>query len=154
MFTKCLRADLEYKTLGLAYTTTCSEVISILLSKYRMRHRDPNLFYMTMEINLRKIGMYKYAIGTLVIGYRMSSIKINELLYNYSNGCDVMIIYIMFNKLYISQDSELYSYWIMKHVLRCYSRVIPEESPGKYRLNYLCLIIYSYFDLATILGLF
>ncbi|XP_022180421.1 uncharacterized protein LOC111040722 [Myzus persicae] len=57
VYTKCLRADLEYKTLGLAYTTTCSEVISILLNKYRMRHRDPNLFYMTMEINLRKIGL-------------------------------------------------------------------------------------------------
>lgn len=56
MYTKCLRSDLEYKTLGLSYTTTCTEVISILLSKYRMRHRDPNLFYMTMEITLRKIG--------------------------------------------------------------------------------------------------
>ncbi|XP_050529186.1 uncharacterized protein LOC126898831 [Daktulosphaira vitifoliae] len=57
VYTNCLRADLEYKTLGLAYSTTCSEVISILLKKYRMRHRDPNLFYMTMEINLRKIGL-------------------------------------------------------------------------------------------------
>lgn len=56
VYTKCLRSDLEYKTLGLSYTTTCSDVISILLSKYRMRHRDPNLFYMTMEINFRKIG--------------------------------------------------------------------------------------------------
>jgi len=59
VYTKCLRADLEYKTLGLAYTTTCGEVISILLGKYRMRHRDPNLFYMTMEIRLRKLGTYR-----------------------------------------------------------------------------------------------
>lgn len=56
VFAKCLRSDIEYKTLGITYQTTCREVVTSLLSKYRMRHRDPNLFYLTMEVTLRKAG--------------------------------------------------------------------------------------------------
>ncbi|KAK6623329.1 hypothetical protein RUM43_009181 [Polyplax serrata] len=57
VYAKCLRSDIEYKTLGITYQTTCREVVSSLLNKYRMRHRDPNLFYLTMEVTLRKAGL-------------------------------------------------------------------------------------------------
>ncbi|RZF35951.1 hypothetical protein LSTR_LSTR008521 [Laodelphax striatellus] len=53
VYAKCLRPDIEYKTLSISFQTTCREVVNQLLSKYRMRHRDPNLFYLTMEVNVR-----------------------------------------------------------------------------------------------------
>ncbi|BES89007.1 Ras association (RalGDS/AF-6) domain [Nesidiocoris tenuis] len=57
VFAKCLRPDIEYKTLGITYQTTCREVVQSLLNKYRMRHRDPNLFYLTMEVTIRRAGI-------------------------------------------------------------------------------------------------
>lgn len=57
VYAKCLRSDIEYKTLGITYQTTSREVVNSLLNKYRMRHRDPNLFYLTMEVTVRKAGI-------------------------------------------------------------------------------------------------
>lgn len=54
VFAKCLRSDIEYKTISVSSRATCREVVSLLLSKYRMRHRDPNLFYLTMEVTVRR----------------------------------------------------------------------------------------------------
>uniref|UniRef100_T1HD62 Ras-associating domain-containing protein n=1 Tax=Rhodnius prolixus TaxID=13249 RepID=T1HD62_RHOPR len=57
VYARCLRSDIEYKTLGITYQTTCKEVVQSLLNKYKMRHRDPNLFYLTMEVTVRKAGI-------------------------------------------------------------------------------------------------
>ncbi|XP_046676582.1 uncharacterized protein LOC124364846 isoform X1 [Homalodisca vitripennis] len=57
VYARCLRADIEYKTLSITFQTTCREVVQSLLNKYRMRHRDPNLFYLTMEVTVRKAGV-------------------------------------------------------------------------------------------------
>ncbi|KAL1458688.1 hypothetical protein WDU94_008818, partial [Cyamophila willieti] len=54
---KSLRSDIEYKTLGITFQTTCREVVTSLLNKYRMRHRDPNLFFLTMEVTVRRSGV-------------------------------------------------------------------------------------------------
>ncbi|XP_078032924.1 RA domain-containing protein rau [Augochlora pura] len=54
VYANCLRPDIEYKTLSITYETTCREVVQNLLNKYRMRHRDPRLFYLTMEVTLRR----------------------------------------------------------------------------------------------------
>ncbi|XP_043265369.1 uncharacterized protein LOC122404990 [Colletes gigas] len=54
VYANCLRPDIEYKTLGITYETTCREVVQNLLNKYRMRHRDPRLFYLTMEVTVRR----------------------------------------------------------------------------------------------------
>ncbi|KAK7078717.1 hypothetical protein SK128_017958 [Halocaridina rubra] len=54
IFAKCLRSDIEYKTVSVSSRASCKEVVSLLLSKYRMRHRDPNLFYLTMEVTVRR----------------------------------------------------------------------------------------------------
>ncbi len=50
VFAKCLRPDIEYKTLSARPQTSCRELIWQLLSKFKMRHRDPNLFYLTMDV--------------------------------------------------------------------------------------------------------
>ncbi|XP_021935059.1 uncharacterized protein LOC110837353 isoform X1 [Zootermopsis nevadensis] len=57
VYARCLRPDIEYKTLSITFQTTCREVVTSLLNKYRMRHRDPNLFYLTMEVTVRKAGV-------------------------------------------------------------------------------------------------
>eukprot|EP00095_Tigriopus_kingsejongensis_P003107 maker-scaffold428_size174301-snap-gene-0.24 protein:Tk03107 transcript:maker-scaffold428_size174301-snap-gene-0.24-mRNA-1 annotation:"PREDICTED: uncharacterized protein LOC101738478" len=57
VYAKCLRSDIEYKTLSLSPQTTSKELIWMLLSKYKMRHRDPKLFYLTMDINIKRTGI-------------------------------------------------------------------------------------------------
>ena len=84
-FTYFLREDVEYKTLSISNNTTSRQVIAILLDKvslafvsvrtpandhfssitdhpvsppqFKMKHRDANLFYLTMEIIIRKNGI-------------------------------------------------------------------------------------------------
>ena len=63
-FTYSLREDAEYKTLSISKNTTSRQVIEILLDKFKMKHRDSNLFYVTMEIIIKKNGMpVRSAIG-------------------------------------------------------------------------------------------
>uniref|UniRef100_A0A1B6DPA0 Ras-associating domain-containing protein n=1 Tax=Clastoptera arizonana TaxID=38151 RepID=A0A1B6DPA0_9HEMI len=57
VYARCLRPDIEYKTLSISFQTTCREVVQSLLNKYQMRHRDPNLFYLSMEVTVRKAGI-------------------------------------------------------------------------------------------------
>jgi hypothetical protein len=57
VYASCLRSDIEYKTLSVTYKTTSRELIWLLLSKYKMRHRDPKLFYLTMDINIKRTGI-------------------------------------------------------------------------------------------------
>ena len=47
---------MEYKTLCISYTTTSKDVVQKLLSKFRMKHRDPNLFYLAMEVTATNKG--------------------------------------------------------------------------------------------------
>lgn len=57
VYARCLRPDIEYKTLSITYQTTCREVVDTLLGKYKMKHRDPRLFYLSMEVTVRKVGV-------------------------------------------------------------------------------------------------
>jgi len=54
---RILCPDVEYKTLSISRDTNCKQVISQLLTKFRMTHRDPNLFYLTMEVWIRNTGI-------------------------------------------------------------------------------------------------
>lgn len=56
IFASCLRPDLEYKTLCVSQGTRAREVIWQLLSKFKMKHRDPKLFYLTMDVVINKNG--------------------------------------------------------------------------------------------------
>lgn len=57
VYAKCLRSDIEYKTLSVTMQTTSREVVAMLLSKFRMKHRDPRLFYLTMEVAVKRAGV-------------------------------------------------------------------------------------------------
>lgn len=59
VFTSCLKIDIEYKTLGIQWDTTSKEVIGQLLKRLKMRHRDPRLFYLSMEVIIRRAGVKK-----------------------------------------------------------------------------------------------
>ena len=54
VYAKCLRSDIEYKTLSVTSETTSKDLIWMLLSKYRMKHRDPKLFYLTIDISMKR----------------------------------------------------------------------------------------------------
>ncbi|XP_050741274.1 uncharacterized protein LOC108034258 isoform X1 [Drosophila biarmipes] len=57
VYTNCLKIDIEYKTLGIQWDTTSKEVIGQLLRRLKMRHRDPKLFYLSMEVAVRRAGV-------------------------------------------------------------------------------------------------
>merc|ERR1712240_424475 len=50
IYASCLRPDIEYKTLSVCYQTLSRDLIWQLLGKYKMKHRDPKLFYLTMDV--------------------------------------------------------------------------------------------------------
>uniref|UniRef100_A0A336M7Z2 CSON011803 protein n=1 Tax=Culicoides sonorensis TaxID=179676 RepID=A0A336M7Z2_CULSO len=54
IYTACLRQDIEYKTLGVSWDTTSREVVQQVLRRCKMKHRDPRLFYLSMEITVRR----------------------------------------------------------------------------------------------------
>ena len=57
IYSRCLSSDIEYKTLSVNHQTTSKEVIWMLLSKFKMKHRDPKLFHLTMDINIKRTGI-------------------------------------------------------------------------------------------------
>ena len=52
VYASCLRADIEYKTVRINKTTTARKVISSLLKKFKMKHVDPRLFFLTLEFTV------------------------------------------------------------------------------------------------------
>lgn len=58
VYARVLCSDIEYKTLCIDGTTSAQQVIMILLQKFKMKHRDPNLYYLTMEVWMRSTGEY------------------------------------------------------------------------------------------------
>lgn len=50
VYASCLRPDIEYKTLSVSHETRSRELIWQLLGKFKMKHRDPKLFYLTMDV--------------------------------------------------------------------------------------------------------
>ncbi|XP_022665024.1 uncharacterized protein LOC111252012 isoform X3 [Varroa destructor] len=57
VYARVLCSDIEYKTLCIDGTTSAQQVIMILLQKFKMKHRDPNLYYLTMEVWMRSTGI-------------------------------------------------------------------------------------------------
>ena len=47
----CLGSEIEYKTLYIHTDTTVRDVVLTVLHKYRMMDKDPNLFYLTLELS-------------------------------------------------------------------------------------------------------
>lgn len=57
IYSRVLCTDMEYKTLSIHPQTSSLDVVRMLLNKFKMKHRDPNLFYLTMEVWMRKTGV-------------------------------------------------------------------------------------------------
>ena len=53
---KCLGKDIEYKTVAVGESMTSRELVWMLLTKCRMKHKDPKLFYLTMDVTVKKTG--------------------------------------------------------------------------------------------------
>ncbi|KAA0194505.1 hypothetical protein HAZT_HAZT005105, partial [Hyalella azteca] len=51
-----LRPDIEYKTIRMDTETTCRQLIEHLLQKLRLKHRDPNLFAVVLEVAVKGPG--------------------------------------------------------------------------------------------------
>jgi len=54
VYATCLRPHLAYKTVMISPHTTSKQVILGLLSRFRMKHRDPKLFFLTMEVTVNQ----------------------------------------------------------------------------------------------------
>ena len=52
VYANCLRPHLAYKTIMISVDTTSRDVITGLLARFRMRHRDPKLYYLTIEVTV------------------------------------------------------------------------------------------------------
>ncbi|XP_018017108.1 uncharacterized protein LOC108673746 [Hyalella azteca] len=90
VFAKCLRSDIEYKTVSVGPRTTCGELVASLLSKYRMKHRDPNLFYLTMEVTVKRLqSQYK----SLLVSYRTRAEEVVQLMLNCCGRSDARCFY-------------------------------------------------------------
>lgn len=57
VFAQTLSQDVEYKTLQVTSQTRSSQIVRSLLKKFRLKHRDPNLYYLTLERWIRKDGI-------------------------------------------------------------------------------------------------
>ncbi|GAU89328.1 hypothetical protein RvY_01887 [Ramazzottius varieornatus] len=59
-----LRPDVDYKTLFISNYTSSRDVVEMLLRKCKIRNRDANLYYLTMDISLQCMDS-----GTLVTSF-------------------------------------------------------------------------------------
>ena len=57
VYAKCLGKDIEYKTVVVGETMTSRELVWLLLTKCRMKQKDPKLYYLTMDVTVKKTGI-------------------------------------------------------------------------------------------------
>ena len=57
VYAKCLGKDIEYKTVVVGEIMTSRELVWLLLTKCRMKQKDPKLFYLTMDVTVKKTGI-------------------------------------------------------------------------------------------------
>lgn len=53
--------------MNVKYTTTCAEIVRQLLAKYRLKHRDPRLFNISLEVATRGAGQFTLLSSHLLI---------------------------------------------------------------------------------------
>ena len=52
---RCLRSDIEYRTVRITNSTTAHLLIQGLLTKFKLKHVAPKLFYLTMEVTIESL---------------------------------------------------------------------------------------------------
>lgn len=56
IFTRVLCTDVEYKTLSIFNHTTCKQIVQTVLNKFRLKDKDPTLFFLSVEVWLKQTG--------------------------------------------------------------------------------------------------
>ncbi len=56
MYTGEIKADTDYKTIRVSASTNARTAISVMLNKFRLSCRDPNLFELCMELRTKRSG--------------------------------------------------------------------------------------------------
>ncbi|XP_014664211.1 PREDICTED: uncharacterized protein LOC106806708 [Priapulus caudatus] len=54
VYARAVRSDIEYKTILVSKSTTSRDMVSLVLNKCKMKTKDPKLYYVTMEVGLKK----------------------------------------------------------------------------------------------------
>lgn len=52
-----MRSDVEYKTISVTFQTTGKEIIELLMKKLKIKNRDPRLYYISMDVVIRRSGV-------------------------------------------------------------------------------------------------
>ncbi|KAH9389743.1 hypothetical protein TYRP_007290 [Tyrophagus putrescentiae] len=65
IYTRVLCTDVEYKTLSIYNHTTSKSIVQMILNKFRLKHRDPKLFYLTLEAWIKQTGIPIRSVMTL-----------------------------------------------------------------------------------------
>lgn len=68
--------ELEYITLHVSCHAKCRNVIKTLLRKYRLKNRDPNLYYLTLERWIRKDGLRHKSV--MLLGDDTSPVQLQQ----------------------------------------------------------------------------
>lgn len=76
VFAQTLSQDVEYVTLHVNTQTKSNQVVKSLLKKFRLKHRDPNLYHLTLERWIRKDGL-KYK-SVMLLGDEASPLQLQQ----------------------------------------------------------------------------
>lgn len=76
VFAQTLSQDVEYVTLHVDTQTKSNQVVKSLLKKFRLKHRDPNLYHLTLERWIRKDGL-KYK-SVMLLGDEASPLQLQQ----------------------------------------------------------------------------
>lgn len=76
VFAQTLSQDVEYVTLHVNAQTKSNQVVKSLLKKFRLKHRDPNLYHLTLERWIRKDGL-KYK-SVMLLGDEASPLQLQQ----------------------------------------------------------------------------
>lgn len=147
IYARVLCSDIEYKTISIGYHTTSKEVVRMLLGKFKMKHRDPNLFYLTMEVWVRKTGIPIQTV--MVLDDEACPVKLQSChphgeskfslqmkrggLVKVYDSC--LMAGSMYKSLLVSERTTAEE--LIQLLLHCYNSI---ESPAKFSLYELCFM--------------
>lgn len=57
VYARVVCSDIEYKMFRISSNMTCRNLIELVLKKCKVKNKDPNLFFVTMEVAVRKRGI-------------------------------------------------------------------------------------------------
>lgn len=65
-----VRTDVAYKTLFISTATTVRDLLRALITKFRLQHKDPNLYYISMVVRIKAEGTRFAVVPATVVATR------------------------------------------------------------------------------------